>query len=40
MACFTDSDSSLDFILRVNSNRFQMQMPHLKSILDPLSAYL
>uniref|UniRef100_A0A8C5QUU5 Zinc finger protein 704 n=1 Tax=Leptobrachium leishanense TaxID=445787 RepID=A0A8C5QUU5_9ANUR len=30
MACFTESDSSLDLILRVDSNRFQMQMAHLK----------
>ncbi len=26
MACFTDSDSSLDLILTVDSNRFQMQI--------------
>src|SRR4029434_9330123 len=38
MACFTDSDSSLDFILRVDSNRFQTQIPHLKLTLDLLSA--
>ncbi len=30
MACFTDSDSSLDLILTVDSNRFQMQIAHLK----------
>ena len=30
MAYFTDSDSSLDLILRVDSNRFQMQIAHLK----------
>ena len=34
MACFTDSDSSLDLILRVDSNRFQMQIAHLKLTLD------
>ncbi len=28
MACFTDSDSSLDLILTVDSNRFQMQIAH------------
>ena len=38
MACFTDSDSSLDLILRVDSNRFQMQIAHLKWTLDLLSA--
>ena len=38
MACFTDSDSSLDLILRVDSNRFQMQIAHLKWNLDLLSA--
>ena len=31
MACFTDCDSSLDLILRVDSNRFQMQIAHLNS---------
>ncbi|XP_054587351.2 major facilitator superfamily domain-containing protein 3 isoform X2 [Nothobranchius furzeri] len=30
MACFTDSDSSLDLILTVDSNRFQMHIAHLK----------
>ncbi len=39
MACFTDSDSSLDLILTVDSNRFQMQIAHLKWTLDPLSAH-
>lgn len=34
------SDSSLDIILRVNGNRFQMQRPHLKSTLDLLSVYV
>ena len=29
MACITDSDSSLDLILRGNSYRIQMQMSHL-----------
>ena len=39
MACFTDSDSSLDLILRVDSNRFQMQITHLKwTLVDILSA--
>ena len=38
MACFTDSDSSLDLILRVDSNRFQMQIAYLKWFLDLLSA--
>ena len=38
MACFTDSDSSLDLILRVDSNRYQMQIAHLKWTLDLLSA--
>ena len=40
MACVTDSDSSLDLILRVDSNRFQMQIAHLnlKSTIDLLSA--
>ena len=38
MACFTDSDSSLDRIVRVDSNRFQMQIAHLKLTLDLLSA--
>ena len=38
MACFTDSDSSLDLILRVDSNRLQMQIAHLKWPLDLLSA--
>lgn len=32
MACTTDSDTSLDFILSVNK-RYQMQMPDLKSTL-------
>ncbi len=39
MACFTDSDSSLDLILTVDSNRFQMQIAHLKWTLDLLSAH-
>ncbi len=39
MACFTDSDSSLDLILTVDSNRFQMQIAHLKLTLDLLSAH-
>ncbi len=39
MACFTDSDSSLDLILIVDSNRFQMQIVHLKLTLDLLSAH-
>ncbi len=30
MACFTDCDSSLDLILTVDSNRFRMQIAHLK----------
>ena len=34
MACFTDHDSSLDLILRVDSNRFQMQIAHLQLTLD------
>ena len=38
MACFTDSDSYLDLILRVDSDRFQMQIAHLKLTLDLLSA--
>ena len=38
MACFTDSDRSLDLTLRVDSNRFQMQIAHLKCTLDLLSA--
>ena len=38
MACFTDSDSSLDLMLRVDSYRFQMQIAHLKWTLDLLSA--
>ena len=38
MACFTDSDISLDLILRVDSNLFQMQIAHLKWTLDLLSA--
>ncbi len=39
MACFTDSDSSLDLILTVDSNRFRMQIAHLKWTLDLLSAH-
>ncbi len=39
MACFTDSDSSLDLILTVDSNRFWMQIAHLKWTLDLLSAH-
>ncbi len=39
MACFTDSDSSLDLILTVDSNRFQMQIAHFKLTLDLLSAH-
>ncbi len=39
MACFTDSDSSLELILTVDSNRFQMQIAHLKLTLDLLSAH-
>ncbi len=39
MACFTDSDSFLDLILTVDSNRFQMQIAHLKWTLDLLSAH-
>ena len=38
MACFTDSESSLDLIFRGNSNRFQMQMSHLESTPDLLPA--
>lgn len=40
MACFTGSDISFDFILKVNNNRFHMQMQHMKSPLDVLSVYL
>ncbi len=39
MACFTDRDRSLDLILTVDSNRFQMQIAHLKWTLDLLSAH-
>ncbi len=39
MACFTDCDSSLDLILTVDSNRFRMQIAHLKWTLDLLSAH-
>ena len=38
LAFFTDSDSSLDLMLRVDSNRFQMQIAHLKLTVDLLSA--
>lgn len=37
MVCFTGTDRSLDFALRVNSSRFQTQMPHSKPILDLVS---
>ena len=33
-----DCDSSLDFILRVDSNGFQTQIPYLRLTLDLVSA--
>lgn len=38
LTCFTDSDSSLDFILRIVFIRFQMNIPPLKQTLGLLSA--